>query len=283
MTQAESAGPADGPSMITHEAYTQTRNEQFEAFLRGRTAATSAAFFLPHLRPGMRVLDCGCGPGSITLGLAEAVPMGQVVGLELEPTQVEAARALAAGFDVRNVEFQVGSVYELPFPDAFFDAAFAHMVFIHLNAPVLALQELRRVLKHGGVVGLRDVDEGATVLAPASSLLEQARALELRILQHHGGDPFVGRQQRRLLREAGFGRSIGEATTYAGGSAETTQRYAGNWRARFESATHIRTAIEQGWATNELLAAMAEEITVWGGHPDAFFAMTVCSALGWAE
>src|SRR6266568_4453653 len=242
MTQAESAGPADGPSMITHEAYTQTRNEQFEAFLRGRTAATSAAFFLPHLRPGMRVLDCGCGPGSITLGLAEAVPTGQVVGLELEPTQVEAARALAAGFDVRNVEFQIGSVYELPFPDAFVDAAFAQMGFIHLNAPVIAL-------------------------------LEQARALQPRIPQHHGVDPFVGRQQRRLLREAGFGMSIGEATTYAGGSAETTQRYAGNWRARFESATHIRTAIEQGWATNELLAAMAEEITVWGGHPDAFFAI----------
>jgi SAM-dependent methyltransferase len=269
--------------VITHEAYTQRGNAQFESFLRSRTAATSAAFFLPHLRPGMRVLDCGCGPGSITVGLAEAVPTGQVVGLELDPTQVEAARERAANLDVRNVEFQVGSAYELPFPDACFDAAFAHMVFIHLNAPVLVLQELWRVLKPGGVVGLRDVDEGATVLAPASSLLEQARALELRILQHHGWDPFVGRQHRRLLHEAGFGGSIGEATTYAGGTAETTNRYAATWRARFESVSHFRIAIEQGWATNELLAAMAEEITVWGGHPDAFFAMTVCSALAWAE
>src|SRR5260370_39935332 len=83
--------------------------------------------------------------------------------------------------------------------------------------------------------------------------------------------------------EAGFAVSVGEATTYAGGTAETTQRRAANWRARFESARHIKTAVEQGWATNEQLAAMAEEITVWGDHPDAFFSLTVCSALGWAD
>jgi ubiquinone/menaquinone biosynthesis C-methylase UbiE len=283
MTQAASSGSADGSSAVTHEAYTQTGNERFDALLRSRTAAMSAAFFLPHLRPGMQVLDCGCGPGSITLGLAEAVAPGQVVGLELDPTQVDAARALAGDLDVGNVAFQVGSVYELPFTDAFFDAAFAHMVFIHLSAPVLALQELRRVLKRGGVIGLRDADEGATVLAPASPLLEQARDVELRILQHHGGNPFVGRQLRRLLREAGFGRSVGAATAYAGGTAETTNRYAANWRARFESVSHFRTAIEQGWATNQQLVAMAEEITAWGAHPDALFSLTVCSAVGWAE
>jgi ubiquinone/menaquinone biosynthesis C-methylase UbiE len=57
----------------------------FDAQLTRRTAAREGAFFLPHLRPGMRVLDCGCGPGSITVGLAAAVAPGQAVGIDLEP------------------------------------------------------------------------------------------------------------------------------------------------------------------------------------------------------
>ena len=47
-----------------------------------RTAAENAAFFLPYLRPGLRLLDVGSGPGSITLGLAEAVAPGEAVGIE---------------------------------------------------------------------------------------------------------------------------------------------------------------------------------------------------------
>lgn len=191
---------------------------------------------------------------------------------------MEAARALAAGRDVSNVEFHVGSVYELPFPNASFDAALAHMVFLHLSAPASALRELRRVLKPGGVVGVRDADEAATLLAPARPLVEQARTLELRILQHHGGNPFLGRHHRRLLREAGFDRTSGDAMTYAGGTDETTRRYAKIWRARFESATHVATAIEQGWATHEQLAAMAGEITAWGEHADAMLAGSGTSA-----
>ena len=71
----------------------------------------------------MRLLDVGCGPGSITLGLAEAVAPGEVVGVDLQPAQVEQARALAAERGVANVRFEVASAYALPFPDAAFDAA----------------------------------------------------------------------------------------------------------------------------------------------------------------
>jgi cyclopropane fatty-acyl-phospholipid synthase-like methyltransferase len=59
------------------ESYSQRANPIFEAELAHRTAAKEGAFFLPYLRPGMRLLDLGCGPGSITLGLAEAVAPGR--------------------------------------------------------------------------------------------------------------------------------------------------------------------------------------------------------------
>jgi len=58
--------------------YSQHANPAFEERLALRTAAKEGAFFMPFLRPGMRVLDVGCGPGSITLGLAEKAAPGEV-------------------------------------------------------------------------------------------------------------------------------------------------------------------------------------------------------------
>ena len=85
--------------------------------LAARTASREVAFFLSHLRSGMRVLDVGCGPGSITLGLAEVVAPAEVVGVDLQPAQVEQARALATERQATNVRFEVASIYELPFPN----------------------------------------------------------------------------------------------------------------------------------------------------------------------
>lgn len=50
------------------ETYSHQDNPAIEAWMAARTATREAAFFLPYLRPGMRVLDVGCGPGAITLG-----------------------------------------------------------------------------------------------------------------------------------------------------------------------------------------------------------------------
>ncbi|MDI6824228.1 MAG: methyltransferase domain-containing protein [Bacillota bacterium] len=80
---------------------------------------------------------------------------GSVVGIDREPRQVERARTLAAERGAANVEFRVGNIYELSFPDASFDAAFAHNVLERLSDPLRALREMRRVLRPGGVVGRR--------------------------------------------------------------------------------------------------------------------------------
>ena len=65
--------------MPVAESYSHCANSAFEAELALRTAAKEAAFFLPMLRAGMRVLDLGCGPGSITLGFAQAVAPGEAI------------------------------------------------------------------------------------------------------------------------------------------------------------------------------------------------------------
>jgi len=77
--------PAD---KITMDQY----GEAAKAFIRARTAATCAAFFLGYLKPGMALLDCGCGEGTITVDLAAAVVPGQVVGLDIAPGTLQHAR-----------------------------------------------------------------------------------------------------------------------------------------------------------------------------------------------
>ena len=174
--------------MAEHELYTQLGCATQEAEYAKRTASQEAAFLLPHLRAGMHVLDAGCGPGSITLGLAAAVALGEVVGIDMQLSLVEQARALAVQRGVTNARFEVANVYDLPFPDGSFDAAFANRVLEHLREPVRALAELRRVLRPGGIAGVHDVDMGGLLLTPETPLLQQWFSLLDRVRQHNGAN-----------------------------------------------------------------------------------------------
>jgi SAM-dependent methyltransferase len=258
--------------------YSQLANPAFEAELATRTASQEAAFLVPYLRPGMRVLDLGCGPGSITLGLAELVAPGSVVGIDIQPSQVEQAQALAATCGVESVRFKVADLHGLPFADQSFDAAFGNGVLMHLGEPVRALAELRRVMRPGGVIGIRDPDYGATLYAPTTPLLEQWLHLRVRIRRHNGGDPFLGRHYRRLLLEAGFVGAEASASVESAGSPERIVRHGAFLRAQL--AGLARTAVAQGWMDGALVDAMAAEIDAWTRRPDAFAATTWCQAIG---
>jgi len=174
------------------------------SFLGQRTAETHAGFFLPQLQPGWRVLDAGCGPGTITLGLARAVRPGQVTGIDVEDSQFAGAREQAAREGL-SVEFRQASIYELPFPDGAFDAVFSHAVFEHLSDPSRALVELRRVLKPEGWIGVRAGDLGGLLIDAASDSPAQALGAYLANQKSDSKDPNIGRKLGRLLRQAGFG------------------------------------------------------------------------------
>src|SRR5262249_62418655 len=108
----------------------------------------------------MRLLDVGCGPGSITRGLAERVAPGEVIGLDLSKDTLEDARRDAAARGLTNLKFQEGSVYALPFADGVFDVVYAHQVFQHLRERDAALREMLRVLRSGGLAPGRGGDRG---------------------------------------------------------------------------------------------------------------------------
>ncbi len=172
-------------------------------FMSQRTAETHAGFFLPHLESGWRVLDAGCGPGTITLGLARKTAPGQVIGIDIEDTQFRNARERAEREGL-NTEFRKASAYELPFENGSFDAVFSHALLEHLSDPTAAILELRRVLKPGGSIGLRAGDLGGLLIDAASEGPAQAFGAYLMAQKEASKDPIVGRRLGRLMRNAGF-------------------------------------------------------------------------------
>jgi ubiquinone/menaquinone biosynthesis C-methylase UbiE len=148
------------------ETYTPGYCSNAVAFMSARTAQREAAFLFPRLKPGVRLLDIGCGPGTITAGLARAVAPGEVTGLDRAGAQLDLARENAAREGLANVRFVPGSVYTLPFADQEFDVVFAHALFEHLKDQIAALREIHRVLRPGGIVALRSPDWGGFIAHP---------------------------------------------------------------------------------------------------------------------
>ena len=144
--------------------YLQGHHDSVLRSHRWRTARNSAAYLLPHLRPGMQLLDVGCGPGTLTDDLAAAVgPDGEVLGVDNAPEVVAAA---AGSSRSPNVRFEVQDVQRLQLPDDAFDVVHAHQVLQHLVDPVAALREMARVCRPGGLVAVRDADYAAMTWHP---------------------------------------------------------------------------------------------------------------------
>ena len=79
------------------EQYTPGRSANATAFMAARSFGSHGEFIRPYLKPGMKVLDCRCGPGAISIGLAEAVgPDGHVTGIDFGESQIEVAKSRTA-------------------------------------------------------------------------------------------------------------------------------------------------------------------------------------------
>jgi ubiquinone/menaquinone biosynthesis C-methylase UbiE len=252
------------------------------AYVGSRRAARWVGFFLPYLRAGMSLLDCGCGVGSITLDLAEIVVPGQVVGIDTDVSQLEVARSEAARRGLTNVRFEVASVHALPFPDASFDAALAHTLLIHLRDPLGAIRAMRRVLKARGVIAVSDDDASTFRVAPPSPFADRYLDLLARILVANGGSPTYSPQLRHLLMEAGFARTEGHAVAadYYG-TLEETRQFARLAEQLLRHPANAGLITGQGWASQEELDAIVEWARAWGDRPDAFAALMYCAAVGW--
>jgi len=235
-----------------------------------RTAENSAAYLLPALRPGLDLLDVGCGPGTITVDLARRVAPARVIGIDRASDVLKQARALA-GAQNTSIEWHVGDVYDLPFPAASFDVIHAHQVLQHLADPVRALKEMRRVLRPGGVVAVRDGDYASFAWAPHDPLLTRWLDLYRAVARRNAGEPDAGRFLKGWALAAGFRHVEATSSTWTYADEESCAWWGGLWADRCELSSLGDQAIEYGLSTREEITAIAAALRAWATQPDAFF------------
>ncbi len=269
---------ADEP--LRHETYTHGHAPAVVRQHAQRTAAEAAAFLLPELSPGMRLLDVGCGPGSITRGLAERVAPGQAVGVDLARETLEAARREAVALGLDNLRYEEGSVYELPFPDASFDVAYAHQTFQHLRERGAALCEMLRVVRPAGLVAVRDVDWGTVAYWPRDPWLDRFVDIHQRTWYRNGGEPQMGRQLRALFHDAGLRDTRITATVWCYAAPGETSAWGESYAERLLSSPMGELPVEYGFASRADIEAMAAAFRAWAAHPDALWVFTHVAALG---
>jgi 2-polyprenyl-3-methyl-5-hydroxy-6-metoxy-1,4-benzoquinol methylase len=245
-----------------------------------RTAEKDAAFFLPVLRPGMRLLDVGCGPGSITAGLARRVAPAETIGIDASTSVIDTARSLRDP-SLDRLTFEVGSIYQPRFAPEAFDAVFAHQVLQHLARPVDALSQIRTLLKPGGVVGVREVDWGSATFYPENDGMRRFLRLYYDLAHRNGGDPNAGRHMRRWFREAGFIETRVTTSTTSYTDADATREWANTYAERTLHSNLADKALEYGIATRADLESMAAGWRAWSDDPDALYCFSHTEVVAW--
>ena len=250
--------------------YTMGFSGEMLESLRRYTAEAIAAYLLPYLRPGLRILDFGCGPGTISVGLAKAVAPGELHGVDMEESQIDLARAVAAANGQDNAIFHVGDVTALPFEDGFFDVAHCHNVLMHVPDTAAVLAEVKRVLKPGGLIGCREMICGSCFTHPDFGVIRNAWDMFEDLLAADEGHPQIGKELKGHMIEAGFTnvQVTGSLDIYSTpADVAFIYEFANKW---FLAPEVTEAAIKYGAATAELCSAISDAYDRWKDHPGAF-------------
>lgn len=251
-----------------------------------RTADSDAGFLLAHIRPGDHILDVGCGPGTITLGLAKVASQGETIGLDISPEVLEKAKALAEEAAVPSegpgsVHFQHGNVLErLPFSDETFDIVVAVQLFGHIpppDLPLRALVELRRVLKPNGIIATRD--GMIQHFFPSRFELDRLWVGNMqRMIQRGSPEDPTATQLPAFMRKAGFKDISVDAKAMVTSQPAARKKLADRAAAQLKEGDTFRQSwLDAGVSTQEIQETVKAAAT-WADTEDAMF-VTVQSEL----
>jgi SAM-dependent methyltransferase len=283
-------------SRTADERYVHGHAEAVLRSHRSRTAENSAAYLLTHLRPGMSLLDVGCGPGTITADLARLVAPGLVTAIDPSPEAVEAARRAIERGGAPAVDVAVGDVYSWgreavddnrdddpvsgtagggpshrDRDDRRYDVVHAHQVLQHVPDPVLALHRMRSMLTDGGLVAARDGDYAAFTWYPAVPALDDWLALYRGLARRSGGEPDAGRRLLSWARAAGFTDVTASASAWCYASAESRAWWGGMWADRIVASSIAEQAVATGEATVADLQRIRAGWQEWAAAEDGWF------------
>lgn len=252
--------------MKNDDIYTHGHHQSVVNSHATRTIGDSARYLEPYLTPGQSLLDVGCGPGTITAEFVDRVAPGEVLGVDVGADVIANARNR---FPDSAASFEVMDLYALDLADDSYDVCHAHQVLQHVTDPVAALREMKRVVKPGGIVAVRDADYAAMHWSPTTPALDKWMATYQRVAHSNDAEPNAGRHLQRWAREAGFEDITPSTSTWLYANQERTGWLSSTWAQRSTQSAFAEQAVDRGFATADELAEIAAGWHEWaaGDHP----------------
>lgn len=266
------AGPAHG--------YAAGYDAGMHSYLDSHTVDRCAPFFTAYLRPGMSLLDAGCGPGTITVGLAPLIAPGRLAAVDVSAGEVATTKRRLESAGYGSADVVVADIRDLPFERDSFDAVFSHAVLDYLPDPERALAEFRRVLKPGGVVGVRSQNSGYAVISPPDEAVEESLNLFRRAIAAQGGDAYRGKMVGQMLKEGGFERIFTRSSNETPDSREDWPGFCQAIGAACGTGRIAEMALRNGWADEARLAEIVEAWERFGSDSANLLALSWGEAVG---
>jgi ubiquinone/menaquinone biosynthesis C-methylase UbiE len=243
---------------------------------------TEHALRVAGLRPGMRVLDVGCGPGDVSFVAARLVgPTGSVLGLDAAGEVIERARTRAAEEGLSTVRFEQTTIDEITVDEV--DAVIGRLILMHLPDPISALRQLATLVRPGGLIAFCEFDFTAARSFPDSPLSQMVVEALTRAFRGVGLEPAFGATLHTLFRRAGLGVPRLTLAAPVGGADDTdVLAYAvEGWRLMYPVAQRLGLVPDKLADVDALLPRLREEvaagdaivmmppmITAWTRTPD---------------
>jgi SAM-dependent methyltransferase len=164
------------------------------------------------------ILEIGCAQGIRTNLMAQHAPKTKVLGIDRSSELLKIANEKYS--HIQNLSFQEADLYDLPFSKEHFDYIYARLVFMHLNDPISALLNLKRVLRPGGTLLIEDADRDCMFFEPEPSSFKSFWQKVQDGQRRLGGDPNIGRKLAPHLKETGFHNVQIEAQPIIGNGEE---------------------------------------------------------------
>jgi ubiquinone/menaquinone biosynthesis C-methylase UbiE len=290
-------------SKSDYKGYTFGHTKTTTASHASRTIYSDAAFLLPYIQPHHSILDVGCGPGTITIGFAGLVPDGKVTAVDISEVVLEQAKGTFAQAE-ETLRSRVSCVQAdiitkgLPFPDNEFDIIYASQLFSHFpppDIPLIALREMKRVLKPGGILATRDA--AAVLFYPFK--LEFERLWFRNVWKGVKTDDFIGPLMGRFFRALGWNIDADEADEHnkAEGSQgriimttstsntvvnlQNRRAYADLYTPRLVEGEPFRKSWEDAGVSVKEIQECVDLWEAWVATEDAIVTTVQCNYLAW--